>query len=570
MSWFRKLLNWFKGETLSDEPRGDTGPASSWPVNRANAPTGRVIVTGGAAPSESIQAGAPRRAASASGAASESIQSGARTTAPKPAPSMQLGAADFLPIPRDEMLDEAKAVGRALWSNPWFGRRDLIPPADDPRTALIDKGMAGEGLLTPRELVEIHETGAEMEKHRRTIEHIQHQAAQAGEAAVEEDKARRAALKAQKKKEAADKQARRAAAIAQRRATDIIFVGRGVSARMHQRTSDAAKLAALNLPVVHTPAELAAALGLTIPKLRWLAFHTEVATRTHYVRFTVPKKSGGTRTLSAPHKTLGQAQRWIFTSILKRLPVHDLAHGFVPGRSIVSNARPHVGRAVLVNLDLADFFPSVHFVRVRSVFARLGYSGAVATLMALLCTECPRREVRYDGKTYFVATGPRGLPQGACTSPALANQVARRLDRRLSGLARKMNLAYTRYADDLTLSSAEPINERIGYLMARVRHIAQDEGFTVNEKKSRVLRKHAAQMVTGLVVNDKPTLRRSEIRRLRAILHRAAKEGLAAQNRAGHPHFVAQLRGKIALLNMVQPQRAAEFAKQLSELLNPT
>jgi RNA-directed DNA polymerase len=318
---------------------------------------------------------------------------------------------------------------------------------------------------------------------------------------------------------------------------------------------------------LHTPADLAVALDLTIPRLRWLAFHTEVATRTHYVRFSVPKKCGGTRTLSAPHKTLAWTQRWIFNNILKRLPVNSAAHGFVTGRSIVSNARPHADRAVLINFDLADFFPSVPFPRVRSLFQRLGYSGAVATLLALLCTECPRREVRYDGRTYFVATGPRGLPQGACTSPALANQVARRLDRRLAGLAKKLNLVYTRYADDLTLSSAEPMNERIGYLMARVRHIAEDEGFTINEKKSRVLRKNSAQIVTGLVVNDKPTLPRREIRRLRAILHRAAREGLDRQNRAGHPHFVAQLQGKIALLHMIRPELAAKFGAQLAALV---
>lgn len=545
MGWFRKLLDWFAGEPPREAPPREAPPRAETGIQAAPPSPRR-----SSAPADAIQAGAPPSAP------------------PRPAPSLQLGSADFLPIPRDEMVDEAKAVGRALWSNPWFGRRDLIPPADDARTLLIDKCMVGEGLLTPKDLVEIHETGAEMEKHRRTLEHIQHQAAQAGEAAVAADKARRAALKAQKKKEAADKKARHAAAVAQRRATDIMFVGRGVSARMHDRTSDFAKLTSLNLPIVHTPADLAAALGLTIPRLRWLAFHTEVATRTHYVRFTVPKKSGGTRTLSAPHQTLGQAQRWIFNNILKRLGVDDTVHGFVPGRSIVSNASPHAGRAVLVNLDLADFFPSVHFVRVRSVFARLGYSGAVATLLALLSTECPRREVRYDGKTYFVATGPRGLPQGACTSPALANQVARRLDRRLAGLARKMNLVYTRYADDLTFSSAEPMNERIGYLMARVRHIADAEGFTVNEKKSRVLRKNAAQIVTGLVVNDKPTLRRPEIRRLRAILHRAAREGLDYQNRARHPHFVAQLQGKIALLNMVRPELAAKFRGQLLALLN--
>ncbi|MCI0681205.1 MAG: RNA-directed DNA polymerase [Gemmataceae bacterium] len=542
MNWFRRLLNWLAGEPPADAPPAGVSSRAETGIQATPAAPRR-------SSSDAIQAGRPQGAS------------------PRPGPTLQLGAADFLPIPRDEMVDEAKAVGRALWSNPWFGRRDLIPPADDRRTALIDKGMVGEGLLTPKELVEIHETGAEMEKHRRTLEHVQHQAAMAGEAAVEADKARRAAIKEQKKKEAAEKNRRRAEAVAQRRATDIVFVGRGVSSRMHERTSDAAKLAALGLPVLHAPADVAAALGLTIPRLRWLAFHTEVAGRIHYVRFTVPKKSGGTRTLSAPHRTLAQAQRWIFNNILKRLPVDESAHGFVAGRSILSNARPHAGRAVLVNLDLADFFPSVHFPRVHSVFARLGYSGAAATLLALLCTECPRREVRYDGKTYFVATGPRGLPQGACTSPALANQVARRLDRRLAGLAKKMNLAYTRYADDLTLSSAELINERIGYLMARVRHIAQDEGFTVNEKKSRVLRKNAAQIVTGLVVNDKPTLRRKEIRRIRAILHRAAKEGLDRQNRTGHPHFVAQLRGKIALLNMVRPELAAEFSAALEQLV---
>lgn len=543
MGWFGKLLEWLFGKTT--EP-------PSMPARRDSALPR--VETG-------IQTAAPTRAAAAS---SEAIQVGTPSKpVPRPDATLQLGAADFLPIPRDEMMQEARAQGRALWSNVWFGRRDLIPPADDPRTSLIDRGMAAEGLLSPRELVEIHNTGAEMERHRVTLEHIQHQGAMAGEAAVEADKARRVALKAQKKKEAAERKRLHAEAVARRRATDIVFVGRGVSSRLHLRSSDAAKLGQLGLPVLNTPADVAAALGLTIPRLRWLAFHTEVATCTHYVRFTVPKKSGGVRALSAPHKTLAKVQRWIFENILKRLPVDPAAHGFVVGRSILTNARPHVGRAVLINLDLADFFPSVHFVRVRSVFARLGYSGAVATLLALLCTECPRREVRYDGKTYFVATGARGLPQGACTSPALANLVAGRLDRRLTGLARKFNLAYTRYADDLTFSSAEPLTERIGYLMARVRHIARDEGFTVNENKSRVLKRNTAQIVTGLVVNDKPTLRRKDIRRLRAILHRAAKEGLDRQNRAGHPHFVAQLRGKIALLHMIRPELAAKFDAQL-------
>src|SRR5439155_1276785 len=137
-------------------------------------------------------------------------------------------------------------------------------------------------------------------------------------------------------------------------------------------------------------------------------------------------------------------------------------------------------------LDLEDFFPSITFPRVRSVFQRLGYSPAVATVLALLCTECPRRPVEYAGQVYHVAIGPRGLPQGACTSPGLSNQVARRLDKRLCGLAEKLGLTYTRYADDMTFSGGDEVNARVGYLMARVRHVAEDEGFAVNVKKSGV------------------------------------------------------------------------------------
>ncbi len=311
---------------------------------------------------------------------------------------------------------------------------------------------------------------------------------------------------------------------------------------------------------------MAKALDISVSQLRWLAFHTDAATRIHYVHFTVPKRSGGVRRLSAPHRKLSAAQQWVLHEVLNKLPVEPPAQGFVAGRSIVSNATPHAGKAVLVNLDLEGFFPSISWVRVRSVFQRLGYSGQVATILALLCTECPREPVSYAGKVYWVATGPRGLPQGACTSPALSNQVARRFDKRLGGLARKFQLTYTRYADDLSFSGDATVNEMVGYLMARVRHLAEDEGFTVNEKKSRVLRPNAAQVVTGLVVNAKPSVPRAELRRLRAILHRAQAEGLDAQNRKGLPHFRAWLRGKIAFVNMVRPEIGAKMLAQLNAL----
>jgi retron-type reverse transcriptase len=435
----------------------------------------------------------------------------------------------------------------------WFGRRDIIPPVSDLRTKLIDRGMLTQGLLTAEQLAEMHTVGEQHDKYVNREQHIQIQAGKSGEEAVEADRAARKALKERKKAEAAERKRKHQEAVAHRKATDIIFAGKGVSALLNERQSDGARLSAAGLPVLHTPADLAAALELTIPRLRWLCYHTEVATRIHYVQFEVPKKSGGTRTLSAPHRTMDTAQRWVLTNILEKLPVEPASHGFVPGRSTVTNARPHSGKGVVVNVDLKGFFPSIGFARVRHLFRLLGYSGAVATLLALLCTECPRQKVTYDGKTYFVATGRRGLPQGACTSPATSNQIARRLDRRLTGLCAKLGLAYTRYADDLTFSASSGFNDKVAYLLARVRHIAQEEGFALNPKKTRVKRPNTRQTVTGLVVNDNPGVPRSLLRRLRAILHRARTEGLAAQNRHGEPNFRAWLEGMIAYVAMSRP-----------------
>ncbi len=476
-----------------------------------------------------------------------------------------LEAADLLPITEEELKESLQELTRRNAFR--LGIRGSIPPGNDERTQLIGRALVTHGLLTADQLVEIHRVGAEYDQFRRAEQLAQQQAKFSGQAAVRAERERKAKLKEQKKAESAEKKRLHAEAVAHRRATDIIFLGRGVSGRLHQRQGDADKLRAAGLPVLSTPAEVAEALGLTIPRLRWLAFHTEVATRIHYVHFQVPKRSGGTRTLSAPHRTLAAAQQWIFENILNKLPVEDPAHGFVVGRSILTNARQHVGRKVVLNMDLEGFFPSIGFPRVRSVFFRLGYSPCAATILALLCTECPRQEVVYEGRKYFVATGPRGLPQGACTSPALSNQVARKLDKRLSGLARKLGLSYTRYADDLSFSGDQELNERVGYLMARVRHIAEEEGFGVNEKKSRVLRRNARQVVTGLVVNDKPGVSRNEVRRLRAILHRARTEGLERQNREGRPNFLAWLTGKIAYVSMVRPEVGAKLQAELEALL---
>jgi retron-type reverse transcriptase len=490
----------------------------------------------------------------------------AAPAATAPTPADQYAADDYLPITRQEIVDAAKQHGRLLATAFQFGRQSQIPPAGDPRTQIIDRALVTNGLLTPEELAEIHRVGEEYDAVKPTEAAVAAAAGLAGAAAV---KAYREAKEREKARKKADSLARKAAlaeAVKRRRATDIIFLGRGVSGRLHLRLSDEASLAARGLPVLHTPADVARALGLSIPQLRWLAFHSDAATRTHYVKFQVPKKSGGVRTLSAPHQKLKAAQHWILANVVDKLPTTEAAHGFVAGRGIVTNAGPHVGKAVVVNLDLSDFFPTVVYARVRAAFERYGYSGSVASVLALLCTECPRAAVTYAGKRYEAATGPRGLPQGAPTSPGLSNQVARRLDKRLLGVAAKLGLAYTRYADDLTFSGGPELAGRIGWLLAKVRHIARDEGFAVNEKKTRVMRRSAAQTVTGVVVNDKPSVGRDELRRLRAILHRAGAEGLDAQNRDGRPNFRDWLRGKIAFVSMVRPDAGAKLKAALDAL----
>jgi RNA-directed DNA polymerase len=472
---------------------------------------------------------------------------------------------EYLPVTRSEILDAAKS-GTLLSTAFVFGRQSVIPPAADPRTSLIDRAMVTNGLLTPEELTEIHVVGEEYEKAKPTEFGMAAAAGLAGEAAVRAYREEKARRKAQKKAEATKRKEDRAAAVKHRRETDIIFLGRGVSGRLHLRLSDESRLAENGLPVLHTPADVAAKLGLPIKTLRWLAFHTEVATRTHYIKFEVPKRSGGMRILSAPHKRLKSTQRWILANILTRMPPTETAHGFVAGRGIVSNAGSHVGKAVVINLDLENFFPSITFPRVRAVFDRYGYSGAVATILALLCTESPRTTATYAGTPYEVATGPRALPQGAPTSPALSNQVARKLDRRLLGVAAKLGLTYTRYADDLTFSGGEEVVGKIGWLLAKVRHIAEEEGFRVNEKKTRVMRRSMAQTVTGVVVNEKQSIPRDELRRLRAILHRAAQEGLEKQNREGRANFRAWLAGKIAFVAMIRPDVAARLKAALDSV----
>lgn len=289
-----------------------------------------------------------------------------------------------------------------------------------------------------------------------------------------------------------------------------------------------------------------------------------------YVDFEIPKAKGGTRVISAPRAPLRKIQRQIHEQILSKVPAHDAAHGFVAGRSTVSNAEPHVGAVLLLKTDIQDFFPTIHFGRVRGLFQQLGYDVPVARALAALCTRRPvvnDEEARDAGARQVIWPGL--LPQGAPTSPAIANLVCRRLDARLRGLAERIGARYTRYADDLSFSFHDPeqaASLEVGRVFWWIDQIIQQEGFREHPGKRQIIRPNRRQLVTGIVVNEHLALPRDLRRRFRAILYNCRTQGVTAQAR-GRDDFADYLRGFAAYAAMVQPKVGAAWVEEVEQVL---
>jgi hypothetical protein len=364
--------------------------------------------------------------------------------------------------------------------------------------------------------------------------------------------------KKQLKAEAAERKKLRKETWAAYRTAHIVHLGEGVFWTDEVKpdkwdTPNSEERAAENeLPALDTPKQLADALGITIPQLRRMAYHRDAAMTLHYRRFTIPKRDGTERPIWAPLPKLKAAQRWILHHIVERLPVHGAAHGFLVGRSTLTNAATHTDPGLVLKMDVKDFFPTVTLKRVKGVFRRAGYREGIATLLALICTESPREIVQLEGKTYYVSLGPRCLPQGAPTSPALTNALCLRLDRRLAGLAAKLGWRYTRYADDMTFSRLAGAEgpPRLGALLGCVRRIVEAEGFAVHPEKTRVHRTGGRQSVTGLVVNGGGPRVPREVRRML----RAAAHNLKAGKPLPEGETLARLMGYAAYVYMTDPK----------------
>lgn len=246
--------------------------------------------------------------------------------------------------------------------------------------------------------------------------------------------------------------------------------------------------------------ELARRMGMTPSALR--------AVRVEYKRFSIPKKSGARREIDAPSAELKAVQRTILRKVLAKLAVHEGCTGFERGRSIATHASVHAGSAVLVRMDLKDFFPSTSEARVREYFRKIGWSKGAADELVRLCC--------WSGS----GSGGGGLPQGAPTSPRLSSVVNFGMDAALARAAEKRGARYSRYADDLAFSFASDDAGEVRALIGTVQWILWKNGYRVNGKKRiRILRRHQRQIVTGLVINDGVHLPREKRRKLRAIEH---------------------------------------------------
>ncbi len=347
-----------------------------------------------------------------------------------------------------------------------------------------------------------------------------------------------------------------------RRASEPQFLGRGVSQGLKFEGGDAEKLAKNGLTNWQNFGEIAGAMQVEPRELTWLCYHRGASSIDHYHRFQIPKKRGGMRQVSAPKTKLRAAQRWVLEEILAKLPVHAAAAAFVPGTSTVQNAARHQGKALIMRVDLKDFFPSIDFKRVKNFFQNLGYNAGCATVFALLCTESPRVAVTLDEQKRHVAVGDRRLPQGACTSPALSNLICRHLDARLSGLCARRGFNYSRYADDLVFSS-DDARADVGALLGLVGKIVADEKLVVNKEKTLVMRGQNRQSVTGLVVNAQdgaaPRVSREDLRRFRAFLHDFGTLGREKMNERLGQDALFYARGYLAYIQMSDPERARKL-----------
>ncbi len=340
--------------------------------------------------------------------------------------------------------------------------------------------------------------------------------------------------------------------------------------------------ASWKIPPLTGISALADFFGLTLGELDWLAdlrglerFTVTGKLRNYNYRWVSKRISGTCRLIESPKWRLKMVQRHMLHGILDYVPLHRSAHGFRQGRSIRSCSAIHVGKDVVLRMDLQDFFPSISRARIAGLFRAAGYPEDVSLTLAALATNLIPQDVwnsfpaygsiadRYRHESIY---GTAHLPQGAPTSPALANLCAYKLDCRLAGLAERMGGHYSRYADDLVLSGAVGFERCLPSLIPFVASICLEEGFVVNHRKTKIMGQAERQRLLGLVVNQKLNPPRDEYDRLRATLFNCVRFGPRSANRDGLENFRSHLLGRINFVTSINASRGQRLTKLFNQI----
>jgi len=351
-----------------------------------------------------------------------------------------------------------------------------------------------------------------------------------------------------------------------------------------QRMQPVPSAQAWKVPAIDSANKLADWLCLTPGELEWFANLKGFGTRgcnagderlSHYRYRLLAKKFGSIRLIEAPKERLKELQRKILADILEAIPAHPCVHGFLKGRSILTFAAPHVGQRIVLRMDLQDFFPTFGRARIQAFFRTAGYPESVAAVLGGICTHTTPQRLWRSSEKGIESTLLRAardlycrphLPQGAPTSPALANLCAWRMDCRLNGLAQSCGAVYTRYADDLAFSGGQAFEKCVTRFATQAAAIVMEEGFSVHHRKTRVMRQGVRQYLAGLVTNEKVNVVRGDFERLKAILTNCVRHGPESQNREGHPSFRLHLAGRVGFVEMVNPGKGMRLRRIFEQI----
>lgn len=347
---------------------------------------------------------------------------------------------------------------------------------------------------------------------------------------------------------------------------DIDYLGKVYSRQLQDKECDLEALAKNKLPIIQNVEGLAKELGVLVKDLRFLSYDRKLSKVSHYITYGIKKKSGGIRKISAPMPKLKRAQRAILDNLLSKLIIHPNAHGFAPSKSIVTNAKPHIGEDIIINMDLKDFFPTIDYKRVFGLYKKLGFSPQIATILSLICTMPEEEKIKVHGQVRYLNNGKRFLPQGAPTSPMITNIICRRMDARMQGIATKLGFSYTRYADDMTFSGPKSIRSEVNKLLWQVKSVIKAEDFTIHPDKTKIMGNGQCKEVTGIVVNEKANISKKKLKAFRAVLFQIEKDGLEGKTWGEAPDLLNSIQGYARYVHMVNPEKGKMFLKQVNAI----